>query len=182
MFFSEHVFISPSLWMIIAQNIKFYVLVGFFAFLSEFKIFHSSFIAHMSSEERSDVILISVPLQVSFPPSSYRKLSSVLIFCSLKMMPRCWPSSCLMFSELSGPVIEYVTLIWGRFCYYCMKYVLLFLYLSSISFWHCYYLCTILWIHLCSCPIVLRYSISLFFFPTFFFFLYVFPVWRFLLR
>lgn len=167
--------------MIIAQNIKFYVLVGFFAFLSEFKIFHSSFIAHMSSEERSDVILISVPLQVSFPPSSYRKLSSVLIFCSLKMMPRCWPSSCLMFSELSGPVIEYVTLIWGRFCYYCMKYVLLFLYLSSISFWHCYYLCTILWIHLCSCPIVLI-LFPFFFFPTFFFFLYVFPVWRFLLR
>ena len=93
-----------------------------------------SLVAHMNSEERSVVILIFVPLQVSFPPTSYRKFSLVLIFCSLKMMPRCWPSSCLMFSELSGPVIEYVTLICGRFCYYCIKYVLLFLYLSSISF------------------------------------------------
>lgn len=114
-----------------------------------------SLVAHMNSEERSVVILIFVPLQVSFPPTSYRKFSLVLIFCSLKMMPRCWPSSCLMFSELSGPVIEYVTLICGRFCYYCIKYVLLFLYLSSISFWHCYYLYTILWIYLCSCPVVL---------------------------
>ena len=69
-----------------------------------------SLVAHMNSEEKSDVILVFVPLQVSFTQtfpelSLNRNVSLVLIFCSLKMMPRCWPSSCVMFSELSGPVI-----------------------------------------------------------------------------
>ena len=131
----------------------------------------------MVSEEKSDIILIFVPLQVSFPPTCYRTFSLFLIFCSLRMMPRCW------LVEGGRGAFILLGVLWASWTYdlvcdinlgeilsyYCFRY---FFCLSLFLLFLAFPLC----IYLCSCPTVVRYSMPSFF-PPFFF-----PVCFFLLK
>lgn len=74
----------------------------------------SSLLAYMVSEEKSDLILILVPLQVRclFPVAFFRLFSLNFIFCSSNIIYLCvdvLEFACIVFSELPGFVVSYLS-------------------------------------------------------------------------
>lgn len=98
---SEKVFLSPSLWK---DNFAEYKILGWLFLLLLF------FLAYMVFEEKSDLIIILVPLQVRclFPLAFFKFFSLSLIFCSFNIIYLCidvLEFACIMFSELAGFVV-----------------------------------------------------------------------------